>query len=176
MLVHKLVLKRIKVASSFPFTRPWANVLFSWPDNFRYRCSYFKLGILVKLTPQRNAGTQLVFNSWQNPVFNSDSSLEWNQLKFQPELVDRLVVVDASPVTSPSYVQMTHIINSLISLSFNHTLSLHAVRKHADSDLKQNIPVSIFFNNQGIAFEASIFMPVEKIDFSTGHTIGRGSL
>lgn len=60
--------------------------------------------------------------------------------KFQPEMVEKAIIVDISPVrSSPLLTSMNIIFESMLTVSVPDDLDMRAARKLADSQLKKII-------------------------------------
>ncbi len=65
----------------------------------------------------------------------------WNEL-LQPHLINSLVVVDISPVrTSPSIMNLSEMLNAMVSIKLESKISLSKARNMVDLQLMETIPV-----------------------------------
>lgn len=73
-----------------------------------------------------------------------DYMVNWKQLCFQPELVEKLVVVDISPVAvSPGLLTMPKYFEAMMSVKLFKNIPLSKARRMADEQLAKSVLVGV---------------------------------
>lgn len=73
-----------------------------------------------------------------------DYMVKWKQLCFQPELVEKLVVVDISPVAvSPGLFTMPKYFEAMMSVKLVKNIPLSKARRMADEQLAKSVLVGV---------------------------------